>query len=161
MSRLGELAAYKTIVAQRLIGNSNICKALFYSDSDYLEQPEMANPEQLLHDRIYLYPYKPVESGNENEARAWITISLNDFNGVGSSVIRAGFLTIEVLAHKGLQRTDYELLRTDHIAAEIDEMLSLERSIGIGRLQFAGMNEISLNENHYGVSLKYRPVDFG
>ncbi|MFB9274925.1 hypothetical protein [Cohnella cellulosilytica] len=161
MSRLAELAAYKTIVAERLIDNSNICKALFYSDGDYLDQPDVTNPEQLLHDCIYLYPYKPDESGIENGARTWITVSLNDFNGVGSSVMRAGFLVIEVLAHKELLRTDYELLRTDDIAAEIDGMLSGGRSIGIGRLQFAGMNEISLNANHYGVVLKYRPVDFG
>ena len=27
MSRLGELAAYKTIVAERLIGNPNVCNS--------------------------------------------------------------------------------------------------------------------------------------
>jgi hypothetical protein len=161
MSRLGELAAYKTIVAERLIGNPNVCKAVFYSDSDYLAQPDVTNPEQLLHESIYLYPYNPIGSGNENEVRTWITIALNDFNGVGSSAMRAGFLTVGVVAHKELLRTNYELLRTDYIAAEIDGMLSRERSIGIGRLQFAGMNEIGLDASYYGLTLKYRPVDFG
>ncbi|ALS22308.1 hypothetical protein [Paenibacillus naphthalenovorans] len=160
MSRLKELTKYKNTIIERLVGNQNICKAVFYQDRSFLEKPDVA-PEQLLYENIYPYNYIPENADNLSVAKTYITISITDYRKAGSIKFKAGNIFINVITHKDLFRTDYGFLRTDYLISEIDDLFEGKRGVGIGTLEFMGAKEITINEQYMGAYLHYRPVDFG
>ncbi|GAV11289.1 hypothetical protein [Paenibacillus sp. NAIST15-1] len=156
MTRLCELSTMKTEIMTRIISNKNLCKALYYNDPDFLDKIEINDPYSLLYDRVF--PYRRVPEV-EDEAKTFINLSLSRFRKIDNS-FKDGLITIFVITHTDLVRTDYGILRYDYIINEIDELFNQKRGLGIGKLEFAGMDELYVNKKFIGISVSYKPVDF-
>lgn len=159
MSRLREISQYKNTILQRLVENQNICKAVYYQEINYLEQPEVAI-DQVLYNNIFPFPFIPTSDSELKIKKTYITLTLSNYQKAGSVQFKAGNIFINAYTHKDLFRTNYNCLRIDYLISEIDEMLNGDRGIGIGKLEFVGLKDSYFATDYLGSTLQYRPVDF-
>lgn len=160
MSRLKELTSYKNTIIDRICGNDDLLKAVYYTDEDYLSK-DSVNVEDVLFRNIYPFDYTPSSDELLAVRSTYITLSITDYNkGGNGGFFNAGSIFVRVFAHKDLLKTAYPMLRVDYLISEIDELLNGQPGIGMGKLEFIGAKEFILNENYYGMYLHYRPVDF-
>jgi len=164
MSALRELTEYKNTIVERIIKNQNLVKALYYSHSNYEEQPDLSFDEiknKVLYSNIFPFNFIPTGKDELKNVKGYLTISVTDIRPTKNGVhFNSGSIFISVYIHKDMFRTDYGYLRTDFIASEIHELLNQKSGIGIGKLEFKGMREASINSDYHGVILHYRPVEF-
>lgn len=161
MSRLKELTDYKNKIIQRLVGNQNICKAVFYQNRDFLDKPDIDYAEKgLIYSNIFPFDFIPTTNEELKIMKTYITLSVTDYKKARNTEFRAGNIFINAFTHKNLYLTDYGFLRIDYLISEIDQLLSDERGIGIGKLEFIGMKEYKINNDLLGSYLQYRPIDF-
>jgi len=133
-----------------------LCKAIYYNETDYLEQPDIADPSTLLYQRLFPHDYIPII---QDEMKTYVTLQLTEFTPVGQS-FKSGFVQFHIFAHQDLFRTDYGELRTDYIVRKIDQLLNQSDEVGIGVLQFHAMNPYRLNESYSGYVLMYKTYEF-
>jgi hypothetical protein len=156
MSRLKELSQDKVTIMMRIIGSQNICKALYYNDTNFLDQPDIAEPTGLIYDQIF--PYKKVPEVS-SDAKSYITMSFNRYRPVGNR-FKAGYVYLYIFVNKNNMRTDYGCLRTDYIVSEIDELINQTYGLGIGKVEFNSMDDIIVNQNYLGMEISYKLCDF-
>lgn len=164
MSALKELTDYKNTIIERLIGNQNLIKALYYSHSNYEEQPDLSVSEimsKVLYSNIFPFNFIPTSKEELETVKGYLTISVTDIRPTKRGVhFNSGSIYLFVYMHKNMFKTDYGYLRTDFIASEIHGLLNQKSGIGIGKLEFLGMKETSINSDFHGIILHYRPVEF-
>jgi hypothetical protein len=156
MSRLEDLSNDKVTIMQRLIGSQNICKALYYADTNFLDQPDIQSPDELIYDKIYPYRYIPKV---DEKKSSYITLSFRNYDLVDTS-FKSGYIYINVLTHIDLIKTDYGWLRYDYILSEIDKLINMKNGIGIGKPQFHRMDELIVNDKYMGVYISYKLYEF-
>lgn len=156
MSRLEKLSADKVTVMQRILSSQDICKALKYSASDFLDQPDIEDASSLVYEQIF--PFKKIPDFN-NKKTTYITMSFNNYKPIRNS-FKSGLIYIHVLVHQDIMQTDYGMLRTDFLISEIDKLMNGQQGIGIGKVEFYEMDEFSINEKYVGMYIAYRLVEF-
>jgi hypothetical protein len=161
MSRLRELSEYKNTIIQRLVGNMNILKAVYYQNENFLEQPDVST-DKVLYSNIFPYNFIPSTDEELRTMKTYITLSISDYKKAGGPQFKAGNIFINVFTHKNLFRTNYGVLRVDYIISEVDEIMNSKRGLGLGQLEFVGMKDsyFTSDYNYLGSTLHYRPVDF-
>lgn len=157
MSRLKDLSADKVTVMMRLLSSQGICKALHYSDKNFLDKPDLNDNEKI--DLLYtkIFPYRKVPLNDS--VGTYITLSFRDYNLVNTS-FKSGYIYIDVLTHVDLIETDHGFLRYDFIVSEIDELMNQQLGIGVGKPQFYRMSEIYVNEKYMGMFVAYKLHEF-
>lgn len=156
MSRFHELGKNRLIVLQQLTGSQELCKALYYNDGNYLDKPDIEDTSELISNKIFPYGHVPKLA---DTASSYLTFSFKDYRPVKNS-FKSGLLHFQIIVHKDLISTDYEMLRYDHILACIDELFNENRELGIGKLEFYRMDEMFVNEKYVGFYLQYKLWDF-
>ncbi|RXZ83376.1 hypothetical protein EBB07_06060 [Paenibacillaceae bacterium] len=148
------LSKVKNTVLQRLVQSDEITKALFYPTPDFLDQPPVEQPHDLVYQKIFPYRYIPDES---DEAGTYLTFSLRGYQPV-QNTYKAGYLHFNILTQRQLFQTRYDQLRTDLIASEIDRLMNEEaaNSIGISKPVFHEMDELVANEHYSGMYIAYK-----
>jgi len=131
-------------------------KALAYDVPDYLDQPALENPEDLVYNRLYPFRYIPDTS---KEMKTYIVLSFDDYRTKNGS-FKSGKVTFNVFTHHSLQRTSYGKLRPDFIIEEIHKLISDSRGLGIGKAEFQRMNGLSINSDYHGSYIEYKVYDF-
>jgi hypothetical protein len=147
-----DLSNDKVTIMMRLLGSQNICKALNYSQSNFLDQPDIEDTSVLIYNKIYPYKFVPVADDNAN---SYITLSFRNYDLVNTS-FKSGYIYINVLVHINLMQTDYGWLRSDYILSEIDKLMNQQRGIGIGKPQFYKMDEMYVNDKYFGIYIAYK-----
>ena len=156
MARLDELTSMKVEIMSRIVSDQDICKAIRYNHSDFLEQPDITNPYSLIYENVF--PYRVIPN-LADEAKTYINLSLDKWRYINNS-FKTGDIVIYIISHVDIMRTDYGSCRVDYLANKIDLMLNQTYGLGIGKLQFDGMGETIVNNNFLGLYLTYRPVEF-
>lgn len=157
ISRFQDLSKDKVTIMSRLITSQNICKAVYYNDGNFLDQPDIVDPASVL---IYknLFPYRFIPEPDKNE-NTYITLSFRRYRPIDSS-FKSGYIYIYVFTHKDLIQTDYGVLRYDYIVSEIDKLMNMQRGIGMGKAEFSEMDEFIVNEQYLGIYLCYKLYEF-
>lgn len=155
MSRFENLSNDKIAILMRLLSSKDIVKAVNYSNSNFLEQPDISDPSELIYSKVF--PYKFVPTINETK-NTYITLSFRGYRPVGTS-FKSGIVYINVITHVDLIRTDYGKLRYDFIISEIDKLMNQQRGIGIGKVQFYDADEIIVNEKYIGMYVAYKTYE--
>lgn len=156
MARFEKISADKMTVMERLISSPDICKALIYSEDNFLDQPGLVDYSSLIYKNIF--PFKRIPD-SAKEKTAFITMSFNNFRPI-KNTFKSGLIYLHVLVHQDLMRTDYGKLRTDFIIHEIDKLMNSKEGIGIGKVEFYEMDEYALNDKYMGVYVAYKLVEF-
>ncbi|MEC4565341.1 hypothetical protein L8C07_05240 [Paenibacillus sp. CMAA1739] len=156
MSRLEELGKNRLIVLNHLLSSQKLCKSVWYEQSNYLDQPDIEDTSELINKNIFPFNHIPKLA---DTASSYVTFSFQDYRPAGTQ-FKSGLLHFQVLIHKDLLLTDYEILRYDQILASIDELFNENTKLGIGKLEFYRMDEIFVNEKYVGFFIKYKLWDF-
>lgn len=156
MARLSEISAMKTKIVTGILNNQNICKAVHHNEANFLDNADINDSYSLMYERVF--PYRRIPEVDE-ESRTCISLAFNRFRKINNS-FKEGLITIYIVTHIDLVKTNYGALRYDFIANEIDELFNQSRGFGIGQLEFSGMDDLYVNKKFIGMSISYRPVDF-
>ncbi|ASA21822.1 hypothetical protein [Paenibacillus donghaensis] len=156
MTFLSEITDYKNTIMNRVLEDQELCKAIFYTDQGFLEQENIEDTSDLIHKNIFPHRFIPNIS---EDAKTYITLSMTNYRLVKSSY-KSGLIAIYMFTHRDLFKTDYGYSRMDFILTKIEELMNNKRGLGIGKLEFAGLNEYVVNEKFQGYVLSYQPMDF-
>lgn len=140
----------------RLLSDQELCKAVFYTNSDFLDQEDIKDTGELIYRNIYPHRFIPEIS---TDMKTYLTISCTDYRASGNS-FKHGVLGIYMFTHRDNFKTEYGYTRMDFILSKVEELLNSSRGIGIGELKFNSLNEYVVNDKFQGYVLTYRPVDF-
>lgn len=156
MSNLENLSKDKYTVISRILNSQNIVKAISYNNTDFLDQPNVESPEELLFDRIFPHRFIPVVS---NDMKTYITLSFEDYRPVGNT-FKSGKIVITVFTHQSLFKTDYGFLRVDYIISEIDKLFNEKSGLGLFKANFIAMSDTSITKDHHGAYIAYKLYEF-
>lgn len=151
------LAEDRNFILKKLISDQELCKALYYNETNFLDQPDIERTSQLIYRNIFPFNFIPPQE--ENEKRTYLTFRFRKFRPV-NGFYKSGDIWINVFTNRDLYRTDYGVLRIDFIIDKVDELLNGIEGISIGKLQLAEMDEIYVNQNYSGSYLIYKTYDF-
>lgn len=128
------------------------------SDRDDCELPATG----LKWTRVFPFGYVPdVTEG----ANAYITYEVK-LQGIGNPAVRGYILIVNVFAHQDIQRVDDEVgqrlgitdrgVRTDILAAKVDECLNGEHGFGFGKMELEDIYPFAFAEKFHGHRLVYK-----
>lgn len=144
-------------IIERIISHQGICKALKYNEPNFLDQPDIVDPSDLIGDKIF--PFYRVPDASET-ASSFILLSFRNYKPVKGGKFKSGIISIFTITHKNLVMTDYGVLRYDYMLSEIDKLMNSERGIGIGKLEFYQMDEAVINNDYLGNRISYKPYEW-
>ena len=148
----------------------NICKLLYYTQSNPLNQPQapLLNPdhpapefdsledvrEHIINKRILLVPriFVPSEQG------AFIVFIINGFHLSENKQFKVNQLVFDVICHHDNWLLD-DNLRPFVLMQQIDTIFN-NRKLSIGQVEFKDANAVVLTAQHLGYQLVYRDVSF-
>ncbi|WGU92049.1 hypothetical protein QJQ58_15665 [Paenibacillus dendritiformis] len=144
---------------ERLLSSSGLCKALQYTEPNFLDRPDVVDPSELIMEKIFPYLRVP---GTEEEASTYILLQLRNYRPTKKGgVFKSGIINIYAITHKDLIVTDYGMLRHDYMVTEIEKLMNNQRGIGIGKLEFFQMDDVAFINNEYiGNVLSYKPYEW-
>lgn len=157
ITRFEELTKNKMTILERIISHQGICKALKYNEPNFLDQPDIIDPSELIYDKIF--PFYRVPDPNE-QASSYLLLSFRNYSLTKSGKFKTGNIRIYSIMHKSLVITDYGFLRYDYIISEIDKLMNSERGLGIGKLEFHHMDEALINNDYLGAYISYKPYEW-
>ncbi|OZB98023.1 hypothetical protein [Paenibacillus sp. XY044] len=155
MSRLKDLSKDKETIMLRLIGSPDLCKALYYPDSDFLDKPDIEDGSDLFYENIYPTSKVPELSV---EAKSYITMAFRGYGPINNRFTK-GYIYLYVIIHNSLMRTDYGFLRSDYLLDEINKLMDGQRGIGIGKTNFYKMDEMYVNDSYAGFYTSFKLVE--
>ena len=110
---------------------------------------------QDLHDQGYLRFAPKILLGENEEVKSYIRISFDHFTPSKNLEFRDCIVEIDILCHPEYWDLGNFRQRPIKIAGYIDGILNKNKLSGIGTLNFAGCNELVLDENLSGYCLMY------
>lgn len=152
MSRFKDMAKDKNTFLSMITGNEDIMRALVYNERNFLEKEPVANSEDYIYEQVMPYRFIPETLG---EKKTFITMTFDNFKPV-NNVFKTGMVIFEVFTHQELFRTDHGVLRVDYIINKIDELFNDVRVAGIGKLEYAKMGNLAVNEKYHGSYIAYK-----
>lgn len=126
---------------------------------------DMTNPKYLdiikntsiqdLRDKGYIRFEPKILMGENEEVKSYIRLSYDHFTPSKNEHFRDCIVEIDIICHPEYWDLGNYRMRPIKIAGYIDGILNNNKLSGIGTLNFAGMNEIILDENLAGYCLMY------
>ena len=110
---------------------------------------------QDLHEKGYLRFAPKIPMGENEEVKSYIRLSFDHFTQSRNDHYRDCIVEIDILCHPEYWDLGNFRQRPIKIAGYIDGILNNNKLSGIGTLNFAGCNEIVLDENLAGYCLMY------
>ena len=113
---------------------------------------------QDLREKGYIRLEPKIAMGENEEVKSYIRLSFDHFTPSKNLQFRDCIVEIDILCHPEYWDIGNFRQRPIKIAGYIDGILNNNKLSGIGTLQFAGMNELILDENLCGYCLMYQAV---
>lgn|GEM_PF-2083198 len=154
MANFKQLSEYRNKILTRLLASQEICKAIKYADPSFLEQPDLAEPDELIDKNILPYLFAPDTS---ESGETYVSICFKKFQPINAA-LRSGLIYIGIFTHHALFPTDYGTTRIDYLLDKIDETLDKQHGFGLGKLELFEMDELTVNEKYSGAYLTYTTV---
>lgn len=145
-------------IVNKLLGNHNLKKLLYYPTKDALSQPFLSQQQslELIHKNIRVVPQLSVDE----EVESYIIITFDNFMPNGNNPeFRDNMITFDIICHMDNWVMENYQLRPYKIMGEIDGMLNECKLNGIGTANFVGANQLLLNDKLAGYSLMYRVIN--
>ena len=110
---------------------------------------------QKLREQGYIRLEPKILMGENEEVKSYIRLSFDHFTPSKNEYYKDCIIEIDILCHPEYWDIGNFRLRPIKIAGYIDGILNKNKLSGIGVLNFAGMNELILDENLCGYCLMY------
>ena len=149
-----ESRPYSDLLKRLLLINTKDC-LYDMTNPKYLEIIKNTSVQDL-HDKGYLRFSPKIEFGENEEVKSYIRISYDHFTpDRHNDFYRDCIVEIDIICHPEYWDLGNYRQRPIKIAGYIDGILNNNKLSGIGTLNFAGCNEIILDENLAGYCLMY------
>lgn len=131
-----ELCEYKQKVVSKILNTDTIIEGLSAT----------VDPSELLYNNIFPHGFIP---GTTTDAKCYITVEVtmpqvSTVNYFFKDVL----LTITVISHVNLMKTDYGMPRTDYLAVELDKIFNDNTEMGVGKMELVSNIESMFDERH-------------
>ena len=147
---------YSDILKRLLIINTPDCLDDM-TNPKYLEMIKRTSIQDLK-EKGYLRQGPKIALGENEEVKSYIRISFDHFTPSKNPHFRDCIVEIDILCHPEYWDIGNFRQRPIKIAGYIDGILDNNKLSGLGTLQFAGANELLLDENLAGYCLMYAAV---
>lgn len=148
---------YSDMLKRLLIINTPDC-LIDMTNQKYIDMIKNTSIQDL-HDKGYLRFSPKLLMGENEEVKSYIRISYDHFTPARTNEhFRDCIIEIDILCHPEYWELGNYMQRPIKIAGYIDGILNNTKLSGIGTLNFAGCNEIILDENLAGYCLMYQAV---
>ena len=147
---------YSDLLKRLLIINTPDCLNDM-TNPKYLEKIKNTSIQDLK-DKGYLRFGSKIALGENEEVKSYIRISFDHFTPSKNPHFRDCIVEIDILCHPEYWDIGNFRQRPLKIAGYIDGILNENKLSGLGTLQFAGANELLLDENLAGYCLMYAAV---
>lgn len=154
MNNLTELFELKENILIKLLEDQELLKAVLNTTST------VEDPTICLYENIF--PYKHTIEDTLTEEKNFITLEYAS-SGLINDNFKNYSITFFIIVHENLIKINYNnmtILRTDFIASRIDDIFNNARGFGIGKLKFAGLQPLIINDSFTGIQLFYNNLDF-
>lgn len=145
------------LIINLMLKNERLKKLLYYTTKDCMSLPKLTEDQtiELMGKNIKNVPKLYVDKSVLN----YIIINFDNFyTNASNPEFRDNIVEFDIICHfDQWQLKDFQL-RPYKIAAEIDSMFDKTHLTGIGKLEFAGANQILLTDEFAGLCLLYRAV---
>ena len=147
------------IIAQKILEDDDICKLLYYTDSNPLSHTITEDEkEALLHKNILLVPKVPE---NDDIKGSYILILYDGFNqNLANSEFKDADLLFIIVCPPENWVINEASLRPFLIMSRIDELFGNKKIANIGKLQFIKADRFVLNSQLTGYGLTYSTYEF-
>lgn len=145
-------------IINKLLGNENLKRLLYYPTKDALEKPLLTKQQslELMNKNIKVVPKILAEETVES----YVIITFdNFFTNENNPEFRDNTITFDIICHMDTWVMNNYQLRPYKIMGEIDGMLNNSKLNGIGLVEFLSANQLILNDIFAGFSLTYRVVN--
>lgn len=166
MATTVNLNDYMNTVLNKILGNQNLCKYLYYDSDEPLSESDIADTS-ILSDknntdrRIYTIPFNP---DTHSSQRTTIHILIGESDSTNSTFYKNISIKFIILSYNELWEL-YDaggavILRPNAIIDELHTLFNREKSIGLGNTNFSSIKPIYMNEYVSGYELTYKNIDF-
>ena len=147
------------IIAQKILEDDDICKLLYYTDSNPLSHNMTEDEKQaLLHKNILLVPKVPE---NDDIKGSYILVLYDGFNqNLANSEFKDADLLFIIVCPPENWVINEASLRPFLIMSRIDELFGNKKIANIGKLQFIKADRFVLNSQLTGYGLTYSTYEF-
>ena len=145
------------LIANKLLTNDNLCKMLYYSQSDCLKAQDLTMKEKqtLINKQIKIVPQLQISQ----DCPIYIIITFNNFRpNMKNPEFRDCMINFDIFCHPDHWNMGNFKLRPYKIAGEIDAMINNEKLTGIGTAQFLAADNLVLNDQLMGLTLVYEAI---
>ena len=146
-----------SLIFQKIMGNQRLLKMLYYTQKDCLKAPDLTDTEiyGMLEKQLKIVPNLTITE----ECPNFVIVTFDNFiPNASNPEFRDCTINFDILCHPDHWNLGNFQLRPHKIAGEIDAMFNNQYLTGIGTVQFAGGNNLVLNDQLMGMSLMYRTV---
>lgn len=146
-----------SLIFQKIMGNQRLLKMLYYTQKDCLKAPDLTDTEiyGMLEKQLKIVPNLTIVE----ECPNFVIVTFDNFiPNASNPEFRDCTINFDILCHPDHWNLGNFQLRPHKIAGEIDAMFNNQYLTGIGTVQFAGGNNLVLNDQLMGMSLMYRTV---
>ena len=152
-----ESRPYSDYLKRLLVINTHDC--LDTTNEGYEEIVKNTSVADLI-DKQYIKLVPKIKMPEHEEVKSYIIISFDNFtpNNTAAPNFRDCSVIIDVICHTDYWYLGNYQLRPLKIIGYIDGILNESKLSGIGTLNFAGCNEMILDENLSGYELTYRAI---
>ena len=144
---------YSDMLKRLLLINTKDCLTDL-TNPVYLEKIKKTSIQDL-RDKGYVRLEPKILMGENEEVKSYIRLAFDHFTPSRNDYFRDCIIEIDILCHPEYWDIGNFRQRPIKIAGYIDGILNNNKLSGIGTLNFAGMNELVLDENLCGYCLMY------
>ena len=147
-----------SLIMEKVLGNKNLLKLLYYNTSDWEKQSNLTSAQiKELFEKKYISNIPKVIF--DDEKKNYLRIAYDSFTpNQTNDFYRDHIVELKVICHfDNWDLGDFEL-RPYKIAGELDAMLNKQHLSGIGELTFIGADQDVYDNEFGGVTLRYLAI---
>jgi hypothetical protein len=143
------------LVLNELIKNQELCKLLYYKDSDPLSQSDISNSKDLINKNILAFPFIDEVV---KDTSSFLMVTFDNFTYSKGGEYQNGDIMFHVLCHKDLWQIKGGL-RPYAILDEIQNTFD-NKKIGIGKVKLSSLRQSYVNDAYKGYIARFNYIDF-
>lgn len=145
------------LITDMMFKNKRFKKLLFHNMRTALNERDLTQEETyaLFNKNIHIVPKLKIDK----EVLNYVFITFDKFTpNATNPEFRDNVISFDIICHYDQWQLEDFQLRPFRIAAEIDTMFNEKHLTGIGKLQFLGAEQISVNDEFAGLSMMYAAI---
>lgn len=153
MARTSPIIRYKRKLISSIVNSPDLISLI---NSDYIEDGECVDSENLVYKQIFPFYYIP---DTQKEAKSYVIMKVNGL-GMKNKIYNKAEVIICVISHQDIMEMKTGETRIDLMGEKIEELFNGRDDFGFGEMELKFNHEDEINTNHRCRILKFMVEDF-